>query len=61
MNRIRSCRLKIEFNEKKGIYMIHDNNMEVSIWIKWEIKIYVENEIDPYDRWMISNLLIILV
>jgi hypothetical protein len=41
--------------------MIHDNNMEVSIWIKWEIKIYVENEIDPYDRWMISNLLIILV
>jgi hypothetical protein len=47
--------------KKKGIYMIHDKNVEVSIRIKWEIEIYVENEIDPYDRWMISNLLIILV
>jgi hypothetical protein len=47
--------------KKRGIYMIHDKNVEVSIRIKWEIKIYMKNEIDPYGRWTINNLLIILV
>jgi hypothetical protein len=46
--------------KKKEINIINDKNVEVLIWIKWEIQIYMENEIDPYGRWMISDLLIIL-
>jgi hypothetical protein len=46
---------------KEEINIIYDENVEVSIQIKWEIEIYVENEFDPYGRWTISDLLIILV
>jgi len=47
--------------KKREINIIYDENVEVSIQIKWEIEMYVENEIDPYGRWTISDLLIILV
>jgi len=41
--------------------IIQGKNLEFSMRLNWEIKIYMENKIKLYGGWMITDILILLV
>jgi hypothetical protein len=43
------------------VTIIHGKNLEFSMRLNWEFKIYKENKIDLYGGWMTNDILIMLV
>jgi len=53
-------RIKLPKKKKKKWTFKHGENLEFSIRLNWEFKIYMENEIDFYgDQWQMTLILIV--